>query len=140
MNEFQGQWGLITGASSGIGEEFARQLAGRGMNLIVAAGCILTFHLMSHFTISENAEIGLSLAILFAFGLCVSPCYYIPMSVFSIEFGGPHFGFLIALLEALAFGATAAFYYFVGELADESWTLFLFVSVTAGPDYAVRGW
>lgn len=37
MRDFAGHWGLITGASSGIGEEFARQLAERGMNLLLAA-------------------------------------------------------------------------------------------------------
>ena len=97
-----------------------------GALLTVAAGCILTFHLMSLVDLSADTEVGLSLALLFTFGLCVSPCYYIPMSVFSIDFGGPHSGFLIALLDALAFGAMAAFYSFAGDLAEESWTLFLF--------------
>jgi sugar phosphate permease len=96
-----------------------------GLLLTFASGCLLTFLMMPHFELTTGALIWLSLGLLFVFGLCVSPCYYIPMSVFSIEFGGPHAGFLIALLDALSFIATAIFYYYGGGLAEQSWSLFL---------------
>lgn len=35
--EFRGHWALVTGASSGLGAEFARQLAHLGTNLIITA-------------------------------------------------------------------------------------------------------
>lgn len=36
-NELNGRWSLVTGASSGIGVDFARELAGRGSNVILVA-------------------------------------------------------------------------------------------------------
>jgi sugar phosphate permease len=100
-----------------------------GSLLTVATGCLVMFLKMPELGLSGDWPLWLSLALLFVFGLCVSPCYYIPMSVFSIEFGGPHSGFLIALLDAVSFVATAIFYYFGGGIAEKSWSLFLTVLV-----------
>jgi sugar phosphate permease len=98
-----------------------------GSLLLIAAGCIGGFYLMQFMHVSSQVAVGISLVLLFVLGLCIAPCYYIPMSVFSIQFGGPHAGFLVALLDAIAFLVNAIFYWFAGELAEHSWNLFLTV-------------
>ncbi|MCH2374600.1 MAG: MFS transporter [Planctomycetes bacterium] len=109
-----------------------------GALLVIASACILTLYLMPSWGLQADGLIVLTAVDLFVFGLCVSPCYYLPMSVFSIEFGGPHSGFLIALLDALAFSASAVFSWFGGDLIDAGgWTLFLGVLLSVSAWSAV---
>ncbi len=97
--------------------------------LIAATASIVVFLLLPHLEVSKSAAVYISAASLLVFGICVSPCYYLPMSIFSIEFGGPHSGFLVSLLDALAFGANAVFYYYAGEVAEKSWPAFFQILV-----------
>ena len=87
-----------------------------GTLLTLATGTILAFYLMPGWGLEQDSEVALSVGLLFVFGLCVSPCYYLPMSVFSIEFGGIHSGFLIALLDALGFAASMVFAWNFGSI------------------------
>jgi MFS family permease len=96
--------------------------------LLTATGCLIVFATLPQWNLTGSPAMLVSLILLFVFGLCLSPCYYIPASVFSIDFGGPHSGFLVAILDAMGFAATAAFYYFGGGIAEnQGWSTFLFV-------------
>ena len=91
-----------------------------GILLTLATGTILALYLMPDWSLEQDSEVALSVGLLFVFGLCISPCYYLPMSVFSIEFGGAHSGFLIALLDALGFAASMVFAWNAGSI-QEMW-------------------
>jgi sugar phosphate permease len=61
------------------------------------------------------------------FGFSIAPAYYIPMGVFSIDFGGKHRGFLIGLIDALAYAGVIVFDFVGGSVADQAdgWASFL---------------
>ena len=108
-----------------------------GLLLAIATGCILALQFLPDLGLDEEQSIFLTIGLLFTFGLCVAPCYYLPMSVFSIEYGGIHSGFLIALLDALAFGASGVFAFFAGTLAEHGWSIFFtfLVAVSAASTF-----
>jgi MFS family permease len=70
--------------------------------------------------------LGVAVAATFIFGLAVSPAYYIPMSVFSIQFGRARSGVLIGLIDAFGYGATMVFAPLAGAvIRDQGWPAFL---------------
>jgi sugar phosphate permease len=98
-----------------------------GLYLSVAVFCLLLLLLMPQMQLLPESKISMTLGILFLFGFTVSPAYYLPMSIFAIRFGGPHSGFLIALLDALGYGASIAFSFFGSRLLmlQNGWMNFL---------------
>jgi sugar phosphate permease len=86
---------------------------------------------------THDTEIVSTAAAILAFGFSIAPAYYLPMGIFSIALGGRHRGFLIGLIDALAYAGVIAFDFIGGSIADQAdgWQTFLailfFVSVAA---------
>jgi sugar phosphate permease len=87
-------------------------------SLAAATACVAGLQLLPGFHLGAGVAFPVVLAAILVFAFMISPAYYIPMSIFSIEFGGPHSATLVCLLDACGFGASAAFGFAGGRLAD----------------------
>jgi OPA family sugar phosphate sensor protein UhpC-like MFS transporter len=90
-----------------------------GILLTLAVGSLIVMIIVPEFGLSAKGKEYATIGCLFVFGFTVSPPYYLPMSIFSIKFGGPHSGILIALLDVAGFAATIPFNFVAGILADQ---------------------
>jgi len=89
-------------------------------------GFLLSVGLVSMCVLLLNPSFGIAIAATFVFGFAVSPAYYIPMSVFSIEFGRSRSGVLIGLIDAGGYGAVMVFAPIAGMVIKvEGWSAFL---------------
>ncbi|MEY4615269.1 MAG: hypothetical protein RJB66_229 [Pseudomonadota bacterium] len=112
-----------------IFDKLSRHLVAKiiGLYLFCTVLCITTLFLLPNISIADTSKMTITLACLFIFGFTVSPAYYLPMSIFSIAFGGPHSGFLIALIDVCGYGASVLFSFAAGRIfgGSESWAPFL---------------
>lgn len=128
--------GSLTGLVASIA--FYDRFSKRGLRriltiaLVLASICILTLKYLPAFEFTSDVNYIVALVSIFLFGLSISPAYYIPMSIFSIEFGGQHSATLVCLLDAFGFGASATFGFVGGRLADSAggWDSFMTMIVT----------
>lgn len=78
----------------------------------------------------------LAIAILFFYGLMLAPAYYLPVSIFSNEFGGRHCGFLVGLVDMAGYCASMLYLIAGGRMVvNWGWQsmiqLFLVIAVAA---------
>lgn len=88
---------------------------------------VLTLQYLPLFNFSAELNYPIALGAIFLFAFSISPAYYLPMSIFSIEYGGPHSATLVCLIDAFGFAASAAFAFIGGRLTDSTggWSSFM---------------
>ncbi len=98
-----------------------------GGMMILATGCIVALLSLPSSNIQETLLPWIALLVIMFFGLVVAPCYLIPMSVFSLDFGGKHCGVLVGIIDAIGYSALMIFEFLGGGVADQvdGWQQFL---------------
>ena len=83
---------------------------------------------------SQGMELAMATAAILFFGIAITPSYYLPMSVFSIDFGGKRCGVLIGLIDAFGYCAAMVFDFVGGSVADQQggWQNFLAILWVVG--------
>ncbi len=100
-----------------------------GGTLVIAIMCLLSLRFLGANDFGNQFELILTIGLIFIFGFAISPAYYIPMSVFSISFGGRHCGLLVGLIDALAYFGAMIFDFIGGAVANKEggWQDFLLI-------------
>lgn len=100
-----------------------------GASLAVGSLCILGLIWITEAPFDLNFRFNVALALILLLGVCVAPAYYLPMSVFSVEFGGKRSGVLVGFIDATGYAAEAVFMPYAGRLVDHAggWTDFMWL-------------
>ncbi|WP_371378996.1 MFS transporter [Thalassotalea aquiviva] len=91
------------------------------MSIMLSLLCLLSLKYLPLIELNPSTQYIMALACIGVFAFCIAPAYYLPMSIFSIEFGGPHSATLVCLIDAFGFAASAAFGFAGGRLADSTY-------------------
>ena len=107
--------------------------------LAVAVACVLFLPRLAQLELGETGTLVSALLLVVVFGIATAPAYYIPMSIFSIEFGGPHAATLVAMIDMFSFAASASLNFTGGRVVEAyGWDSFMllmggiaFIALTA---------
>jgi len=113
-----------------------------GIQLGIAAILLLVLQGVSGFDISETKKLIVAVLIISCFGFMLAPAYYLPSSIFSIEFGKAYSATLICLIDASGFAASATFNFVGGRITDSAggWNYFMGVLFIITLGAAVFSW
>ncbi len=100
-----------------------------GASLAVGCLCIAGLIWITEAPYDSTLRFSVALSLILLVGVCVAPAYYLPMSVFSVEFGRVRSGVLVGFIDATGYAAEAAFMPYAGRLADQpgGWTHFMWL-------------
>ncbi len=123
--------GSLTGLLASIA--FYDRFTKRGIRTVLTIALtfslvsVLTLQYLPLFNLSAELNYPVALGTIFVFAFSISPAYYLPMSIFSIEYGGPHSATLVCIIDAFGFAASATFAFIGGRLADSTggWSSFM---------------
>ncbi len=92
-----------------------------------AVCCVSVLLAIPQLGMTNSFSLWTALSAIMFFGLAIAPCYYIPMSVFSVDFGGKHCGVLVGIIDAIGYLAAMVFDFLGGAVADkvDGWHHFL---------------
>ena len=102
-----------------------------GLSLTLAVASLLLLRVLGDQGSTGTLELTLTVLLIFLFGFAISPAYYIPMSVFSISFGGRHCGLLVGLIDAIAYFGAMSFDFIGGAVANKEggWQDFILILI-----------
>jgi MFS transporter, OPA family, sugar phosphate sensor protein UhpC len=110
--------------------------------LALATAGVLTLKLLPELELSDQMNFLVALVTIFGIGFMIAPAYYIPMSIFSIDFGGPFAATLVCLIDACSFGASATFNFVGGRLSEGEggWDAVMMVMITVAVVATLSVW
>jgi len=102
-----------------------------GGTLVLALLCLVMLWFLGTADLGDRFELALTIGLIFTFGFAISPAYYLPMSIFSIDFGGRHCGLLVGLIDALAYFGVMLFDFLGGVVANKEggWQDFILILI-----------
>jgi sugar phosphate permease len=102
-----------------------------GLSLTLAVASLLLLRVLGDQGSTGTLELTFTVILIFLFGFAISPAYYIPMSVFSISFGGRHCGLLVGLIDAIAYFGAMSFDFIGGAVANKEggWQDFILILI-----------